>query len=59
VNTFAQQGQTLGRARLTFVGDVVGSTGKVVDRNDGRTHRRRAKPGGDREVLVVIDAHRA
>ena len=46
------------RCRIAFVGDVVGRAREAVDRADRRTQLRRAEPGGNRELLVMIDAHR-
>jgi hypothetical protein len=53
-----QVGEALVGRRLAFVGDVVGGSREAVDRDDRRTQLRRTQPGGHREVLVVIDAHR-
>ena len=52
-----RRGARAGR-RVAFVGDVVGGAREAIDRGDRRAQPRRAQPGGDREVLVVVDAHR-
>jgi len=52
-----QRGKAFARARVAFVGDVVGGAGEGVDRLDRRTQRRRAEQRGDREVLVMFDRY--
>ena len=48
-------GQALCRVGRAFVGDVVGSASKAVDRGNRRPQARGAKPGGDGEIFVVVD----
>jgi hypothetical protein len=48
-------GQAIARAVIAFVGHVVGQAREAVDGGHGRAQRRRAQPGGDGEVLVVVD----
>ena len=50
-----QRGQALGGAGIALIGQVVGGAGEVVDGRNGRAQARRAQPGGDRKILVMVD----
>ena len=49
--------QALGGLDIAFVGQVVSSTGKAVDRDNGRAQRLRHKQRGDGEIFVMSDGH--
>ena len=58
---FAAIGTEVGKsrfgARLAFVGDVIGGSGESIDRHHRGPQARRAQPGSDRKVFVVIHRH--
>ena len=47
--------QSLVRCRIAFVGYVVGGSGKVLDRGNGRTQAGWAQPRCHRKILIMRD----
>ena len=50
-----QVGQAAGGAGFPFIGEVITGAGKPVNGGYDRSQARRAQPGGDRKVLVMVD----
>jgi hypothetical protein len=50
-----QERQALGVGEIAFVREIVRIAGEGVDRLDRGPQPRRQQPGGDGEVLVVLD----